>query len=82
MQRESALDSDAIAQLADPVGLLQTATLPTDDIALEDLDALFATLDHAYVDLQLVARLEVGDIATKRIVVDDVGGFHNVYLQC
>lgn len=82
VHREGALDSYAVAQLADRVGLLQTAALTADDVTLEDLDAFFTALDHAHVDFQFVARLEVGDVATKRIVVDDVGGLHSVYLRC
>jgi len=82
VNRERTLDSDAVAELADRIRLLQSPTLATDYVTLEDLNALFAALDDAYVDLQFVARLKVGDVATKRVVVDDVGGFHNVYLQC
>src|SRR6476619_5650232 len=76
VQREGALHADAVAELAHGVGLVQTAALAGDDVALEDLDALLAALDDAHVHLDLVAGREVGDVVAQRLVVDDVGGFH------
>ena len=76
MQRERALDADAVAELAHGVGLVQAAALAGDDVALEDLDALLAALDDADVHLDLVAGGEVGDVVAERLVVDEVGGFH------
>ena len=82
VQRERTLDAHAVAELADRVGLLQPATLATDDVTLEHLDAFLAALDDADVHLQLVTSLEVGDVVAEGIVVDEVSGFHGVYLRC
>ena len=49
---------------------------------LEDLDALLAALDDADVHLEFVTGLEVGDVVAEGSVVDEVSGFHGVYLRC
>ena len=81
VHREGALDTDAVAELADRVGLLQAAALDADDVTLEDLDALFAALDDAHVHLQFVARAEVRGVVTERVVVDEVGRLHGFSLR-
>ena len=78
MHREGALDAHAVAELAHGVRLVETATLTGDHITLEDLDALLAALDDAHVHLELVARLEVGDVVAQLVGVDEVGGLHGV----
>jgi hypothetical protein len=64
VERERALDADAVAQLAHGVGLVQATTLAGDHIPLEHLDTLFATLDDADVHLDLVTRCERGKVVT------------------
>src|SRR5258706_595163 len=71
-----ALDADPVADLADRVGLGDTAALPGDDVALEDLNTLLVALDHLDVDLDLVAAGKVGDISAEVLVVNKIGGLH------
>src|SRR5918995_642771 len=74
-------DADAVAQLAHRVRLLQAAALTPDHVALEDLDPLLAALDHADVNLELVAGEELGDVVAQRSVVYEVGRLHGVSLR-
>jgi len=56
--------------------LLETRTLAADDDALEHLDALTGTLDHAHVDLRVSPGAKCGNVVAKRVAVDEVGGIH------
>src|SRR5688572_7718842 len=81
VERERALDADAVAQLAHRVRLLQAAALTPDHVALEDLNPLLAALDHSDVDLELVTGKELGDVVAQRLVVNEVGRLHGVSLR-
>ena len=65
MHWEGALDADAETDLAHGEGLLETSALTANDHALEDLDALAGTLNHAHVDLQGIAGSKGGDVVAK-----------------
>ena len=74
VDREGALDADAVADLAHGEGLAHTGALAADDDALEDLHALLVALDHPHVDLQRVAGAEVRDgLAASRTGLDGGG---------
>ena len=55
---------------------MRAATLTTDDVALEHLHALLVALDHLHMHLDLVAGPKVGDVGTKGLAVDKIGGLH------
>src|SRR5437763_4432216 len=76
VDRKGALDADTEAQLAHRERLPHTRPLPTDDVALEDLDALAVALHDSDVDLEVVARGEIGDVVPQTLAVDDIGGVH------
>src|SRR5205814_1158162 len=76
VDREGPLDADAIALLAHRERLADAATLPTDNDALEDLDALLGALDHLDVHVDGVARVERGDVVAQRRLVDEVQPVH------
>src|SRR5688572_27070381 len=65
MERERALDTHAVAHLADLEGLAHARAGPADDDALEDLDALLLALHDAHVHLERVAGRELGDVAAQ-----------------
>src|SRR3954452_1759948 len=71
---EGALHAHLEAQLADLEGLLQARALPGDHVALEDLDALAASLHHPDVHLEQVTGGEIGDVGAEARLVHDVGG--------
>ena len=56
--------------------------LTTSHMALEHLDALTVALDHAHVDLEVVAGREVGDVAAERLLIDQVSGLHGALDSC
>src|SRR5215472_1375558 len=76
VDRERAFHADAEADLADGERLAQTAALPTDYDALEDLDTRTGTLDHAHVDLQGVAGPKIGNVGTQRLGIHGVERVH------
>ena len=73
VHREHALDADAEGLLAHRERLARAMTLALDDDALEHLHAAAGALDHLEVDLDAVARREVGDAAQLRAL----DGFDN-----
>lgn len=73
---ERALDTDAVAEFAHRVGLGDTRSLDRDDVALENLNALFAAFNDAHVNLHFVAGAKVGQVAAEVLIVDEVGGLH------
>src|SRR5262245_49421827 len=81
VQRGRALDTDAVADLADLERLAQPRARAADHHALEHLDALLLPLDHANVHLEGVAGREVGDVGTQARLVDQVGGVHRASLR-
>src|SRR5205807_4139445 len=60
VQRKHTLDADAEGLLAHGEGLARAVPLALDDDALEDLYPAAGALDHLKVDLDAVARGEVG----------------------
>ena len=50
---------------------------PGDDVALEDLDARATALDDLHVDLETVARSEVGHVVAESTAVDQVEALHD-----
>src|SRR6478736_6269311 len=76
VEGEGALDTHAVAELADLVGLADARALDGDDVALEHLDSLLAGLDHPDVHLQLVTGAERRDVRAQVGCVDEVSGLH------
>jgi hypothetical protein len=66
VEREDALDADAVAHLAYAEGGADAAARLADDEALEDLDALLLTLADAVVNLDGVTDAELGELAILR----------------
>src|SRR5690606_15545025 len=62
---EGALDTDAVADLADREGLPGARALPPDHDALEDLDTGPVALGDPDVHVERVARAEVGNIGAQ-----------------
>jgi hypothetical protein len=60
---ECALDADAVAQFTNGIGLLNTRTVTTNDIALENLDSLFAALHNAHMNLEFISGSEHWDVS-------------------
>jgi hypothetical protein len=50
--------------------------LDANDVSLENLDALFAGLDNAYVHFDFVAWQEVGNVITLVLIINDVCALH------
>src|SRR5260370_29806058 len=78
VQRESALNAHAEADLADGEGLADTAALAADHDALEELDPLPVAFHDPDVDLHRVAGREVGPVVAEVRAVDEIGGVHGV----
>src|SRR5664279_1349245 len=76
VQREGALDADAVAHLADREGLAYTRTLQADDDTLEHLDPGLVALDDSYVDLERVAGSELREVGAQRAGVEEVERVH------
>src|SRR5690606_31318865 len=76
VQREGALDADAVAHLADLERLAHAGPRPGDPDTLEDLDAFLLTLDDAHAHLEGVARREAGDVGAQAGLVDEIGRVH------
>ena len=81
MEREGSLDTDAETELAHGERLVDTAATTGDYNALEHLDTFFVALDHAYVDLDGVPSLKLGDIVPKGLCVDEIGDVHRWLLR-
>lgn len=80
VNREGTLDADAIGDLADREGLARTGTLETDDVALEDLDALAITLLDAVVHLDVVADQDARHVLADLLTLDCADVIHDRFL--
>jgi len=74
-----ALDTYAVAEFANCVGLGNARTLDGNDVAMKNLDALFAAFNNAYVHLDLVTRLQFGDVGAQVLVVNKIGALHGAF---
>ena len=70
MEREDAFDPLAERDLADGEGGLDAAAALGDDVAAEDLDALFVALDDLGVYPDGVADVELGAVFPKLFLFD------------
>lgn len=77
VKREGALDADAEADLADGEGLAAGVAVTTNNVALENLDALAITLGNAIVHLDRVADVERGDFLDL-LLLDSADDIHFV----
>src|SRR5207237_3172007 len=72
---EHSFDPDSAGDLANGEHLARTAAFARDDQSLEDLDALFVAFLDLDVDLDRVARREVGEVGARFARLDE---FHDV----
>ena len=81
VKREGALDADAEGDLADSEGLAGTLAAHADDVALEDLLTLTVALDDAVVNLDVVARANLGDVLADLLTLDGADVVHSCSLS-
>ena len=76
VDREGPLNPDTETELANRERFADSAALALYDHALEQLHALAVALDHADVHLEGIAGVEVRNVVTKVLVIDEIGGLH------
>ncbi len=74
---EGTLNANAEADLADGEGLAAGVAMTTNNVALENLDALAVTLGNAIVHLDRVADVERGDFLDL-LLLDSADDIHFV----
>ena len=76
VHREGALDADAETDSAHGETCLARRRPGAHDGALEDLHPLPVALDDPHMDLDGVARAELGDVVTQAVAIDRFCGVH------
>src|SRR5690606_21817336 len=83
LERENALDGDAVRNLADGEGGRDTRAATLDDDAGEGLDALLVAFDDLEVDADGVAGAELGQVGAAGAGVNEGDfGMHGDFLLC
>lgn len=76
VKREYTLDAFTVGNFADRESFVDAAAALGDDETSEDLDALFATFNHAAMDLDGITHIRIYDVCFELLLLDFLNDIH------
>lgn len=76
VERENALDALAIRNFTDGESFVDAAATLGDHETCEDLDTLFASLNHAAMDLDGITHIRIYDVCFELLLLDFLNDIH------